>query len=115
MEAVKSTHISDDGRERLRRAILVRRPWLTSTGPRTQEGKAKSRLNALRHGRFTFERRLWRRRARRFLRLSRLMRDAILGQQTVDDAEQVIAELDQLARCLAKAPYDRGADGEHKE
>ena len=35
------------GRERLRRAAARNRPWRFSTGPRTPEGKARSRANAL--------------------------------------------------------------------
>jgi hypothetical protein len=33
------------GRERLRQAILERRPWQWATGPKTSAGKAKSALN----------------------------------------------------------------------
>ena len=33
------------GRERLRQAALLNRPWLHSTGPRTAEGKAKVAMN----------------------------------------------------------------------
>ena len=35
------------GRARLRRAALRNKPWRFSTGPRTPEGKARSRANAL--------------------------------------------------------------------
>lgn len=39
-----------EGLEALRDAAINTRPWLGSTGHRTPEGKARARLNALRHG-----------------------------------------------------------------
>ena len=39
--------ITAAGRKRLRRSALRNRPWRYSTGPRTPEGKARSRENAL--------------------------------------------------------------------
>lgn len=39
-----------DGLERLRQAARQNRPWLKSTGPRTDAGKLRSRMNALNHG-----------------------------------------------------------------
>ncbi len=38
------------GLDRLRQAALRNRPWLKSTGARTEAGKAKIRMNALKHG-----------------------------------------------------------------
>ncbi len=37
---------SPESRERMRRLIMARKPWEQSTGPRSQEGKAKLSLNA---------------------------------------------------------------------
>ena len=37
--------LTPEGRERLRQAALANRPWESSTGPRTPEGKAKVALN----------------------------------------------------------------------
>ena len=34
----------------LRESALRRRPWGRSTGPRTEAGKSRSKLNALKHG-----------------------------------------------------------------
>ncbi len=34
----------------LRRAVLRNKPWLRSTGPRTNAGKTRSKMNAWRHG-----------------------------------------------------------------
>lgn len=42
--------LSVEARQRLREDTLRRQPWLSSTGPRTTEGKAASRRNAFRHG-----------------------------------------------------------------
>ena len=41
----KSQGVTPEGRERLRQAALLNRPWLYSTGPRTPEGKAKVAMN----------------------------------------------------------------------
>lgn len=40
---------------RLRQAAAIRRwrPWARSTGPRTASGKARARLNAVKHGLYT--------------------------------------------------------------
>lgn len=46
----KSRGITPEGREALRHAAMVHRPWDKSTGPRTPEGKAKASRNALKHG-----------------------------------------------------------------
>lgn len=43
--------LTPKGRERLRQAALRNKPWRLSTGPRTPEGKARSRANALGSGR----------------------------------------------------------------
>lgn len=50
-----ANRISPEGRARLRLAIAARRPWLRSTGPRSAEGKARSRHNAAKHGYYTAE------------------------------------------------------------
>lgn len=42
--------LSLKGRESLRLNAATVRPWLASTGPRSQEGKARTRLNGLKHG-----------------------------------------------------------------
>ncbi len=39
--------LTPEGRERLRQAALRNEPWRYSTGPRTREGKARARGNAL--------------------------------------------------------------------
>ena len=45
--------LSPEVRNRLRALILQRQPWLGSTGPKSAEGKARTRWNALRHGFYT--------------------------------------------------------------
>ena len=39
-----------EGLERLRAAALEQKPWLSSTGPRTDAGKLRSRMNAYKGG-----------------------------------------------------------------
>lgn len=39
-----------EGLEKLRAAALERKPWLSSTGPRTEAGKSRSRMNAFKGG-----------------------------------------------------------------
>jgi hypothetical protein len=39
-----------EGLEKLRAAALERKPWLNSTGPRTESGKSRSRMNAFKGG-----------------------------------------------------------------
>jgi hypothetical protein len=41
--------VTDAGRERLRQAALLNRPWTRSTGPRTAEGKSKAAANGRMH------------------------------------------------------------------
>ena len=36
---------TEEARDRVRQAILERKPWLQSTGPRTPEGKVRSAAN----------------------------------------------------------------------
>jgi hypothetical protein len=43
--------LTDAGRERLRQAALLNRPWQHSTGPRTPAGRAQSVLNGKRRQR----------------------------------------------------------------
>jgi hypothetical protein len=38
---MKSKGLTPEGRERLRQAALLHRPWRLTTGPRTPEGKAR--------------------------------------------------------------------------
>lgn len=46
----KRKGLSPEGRQALRESATQNRPWLSATGPRTLEGKERSRLNALQHG-----------------------------------------------------------------
>ena len=42
--------LSPEGLESLRASARRTRPWERSTGPRTAQGKARSRMNAWKHG-----------------------------------------------------------------
>ena len=94
--------LTEEGRDRLRKAALRDRPWVHSTGPRTAAGNARSRLNAVRSGRYTARMRTWRRDATRFIALDHLLRDGLLGRREVDDPGAVVNELASLARRLSK-------------
>lgn len=37
--------LTDAGREKLRQAACLHQPWRFSTGPKTKDGKAQSRIN----------------------------------------------------------------------
>ena len=41
---------TDEDRKRQAEVIKKNQIWLKSTGPKTQEGKDKSKMNALKHG-----------------------------------------------------------------
>lgn len=45
LNRAKRKGLTDEGRERLRRAAHDRKPWLLSTGPRTLAGKAMAAAN----------------------------------------------------------------------
>lgn len=42
---------SDERRQKQRQRLMESRPWEKSTGPRTAEGREKSKINRLKHGR----------------------------------------------------------------
>jgi len=65
----QSTRFSPEGLEALRLAARKNRPWEGSTGPRTAEGKARSRWNALKHGYWSRDEVETRRAVSRLLRL----------------------------------------------
>ncbi len=44
----KRLGLTPEGRERLRRAAIEKKPWIHSTGPRTPAGKAQSAINGKR-------------------------------------------------------------------
>ena len=46
----KPYRLSPRGLKSLREAALRNQPWNHSTGPRTGEGKARSRMNGWKHG-----------------------------------------------------------------
>jgi hypothetical protein len=46
----RSYHLSPQGRVALRRTAAANRPWAKSTGPRTAAGRARSSVNAFKHG-----------------------------------------------------------------
>lgn len=45
LNRAKRGPLTGEGRERLRVAALISKPWLCATGPRTVEGKAASAAN----------------------------------------------------------------------
>src|SRR4051794_33660518 len=67
--------LSPQGLASLRAAAARTRPWLLSTGPRTDAGKAVSRMNALLHGERTAKREAERREVTELFRLARFYDD----------------------------------------
>ncbi len=51
----RSYRLTPDGLASLRTSIARAKPWMSSTGPRTPDGKARSRRNAWKHGRRSAE------------------------------------------------------------
>jgi hypothetical protein len=60
-------NLSPDFIEAARQRILASKPWEKSTGPRTQEGKAKSSQNNFKHGR----------RSRTMIEVSRIIAEVV--------------------------------------
>lgn len=50
LNRAKRRGLTAEGRERLRQAALLHKPWRFATGPVTAAGKARSRLNARKTG-----------------------------------------------------------------
>lgn len=75
--------LTDAGREALRQAALSNRPWEYATGPRTPDGRNRSRCNALKHGE----------RARTLL--PEVVQHALYGngEPTLETLQDAIAEL----------------------
>ena len=46
----RTYRLSPEGRASLRKSAQQNRPWATSTGPRTEEGKDRAKMNAYQHG-----------------------------------------------------------------
>src|SRR5688572_10551440 len=63
--------LSETGRASLQASVRRRKPWTSSTGPRTPSGKARARQNAWRHGERSAETRERLRAIRATLRLIR--------------------------------------------
>ena len=69
----------------LRAAALRHQPWRRSTGPRTEAGKSRSKLNALKHGQCSLSRRAERQQ----------INDVIRRLSCVDDALPEAAARDE--------------------
>lgn len=93
--------LSEDTRQRLRDAALRNRPWERSTGPRTAAGKARSASNALKHGRETNARRVYRRLALKLL--GRVERVLHLQEQSDSEIQSVEVEISSIAGAVRQA------------
>ncbi len=100
--------LSPQGLIRLRESACRVKPWLKSTGPKSEAGRARSKMNALKDGRHRAEMRAWRRDAMRFITLDRLLRDGLLGRTEVDDPAAAVNELARLARRLSESAPQPG-------
>lgn len=94
---IKHTHKTWSPERRAKQAELIRntKPWLKSTGPRTEDGKTRSAANALMHG---FRSRTF---AERVREERQLIRDA------VDTIALAKAFLRLAAACSVRAPRGR--------
>lgn len=98
-------------------AIRRWKPWVQSTGPTTETGKAQCRMNARKHGRYDAATRARDRERREITGLWRLllkgMRQILQMQKHLKSQEQTIktadlikglqAEMDALTRCLIQS------------
>lgn len=107
----KRGNLPPEALQRLRVAALRNRPWEHATGPRTAEGKRRASMNSLKTGRYTAERRAWRRDALRFIRLDLRFRDVLLGRIEVEDLDEAVAELTRLAQNLEVTSRPSTPDG----
>jgi hypothetical protein len=99
----------------VRQAAAIRRwqPWRRSTGPKTDAGKARVAINALRHG---YRSRAWILRAKRIRRAIRLCAQTLLLVRVLREQERRAAleslQRRETLRCIAdrRLAHDRGAN-----
>lgn len=105
--------------ERQAQAEAIRRwkPWVDSTGPKTEEGKAHCRMNAHKHGRYAAatrardrERReitgLWKTLLKGMKQILQMQKHLKMQEQTIktdDLIKGLRAEMDALTRCLIQS------------
>ena len=105
----KRRGLTPEGRERLRQSAINNKPWQQATGPRTEAGRPRTRMNALTHGRDTSDPRVLRRDALRIIRLAAEYRRKIRGRES-PDSPMMLVRAEALVRLAQRLEPSLGAN-----